>query len=441
MSQDSDKANKEESIYDRFPPPLGQSKNPTDWNIDAFSSPDLARDSGPFHLKEWQRNPVVKDSKESAGMPLYSLVFIMAKDECYIEMLPELWDYSGFNNDGRQRFPQWDPLFATDRKIRLLVWYWLLCRWTIFEKYIDENQSIESYYFSHLKKIPLLALYEYINGEFEPIKEKSEPIQSPKHYIKLREFEDYIKRIADSEEAEISIPLPASLYPGKAQHDKNENLQSIEFFLQNIRIYYENDYEIKIQEPRKGAKTTNHTTLGFKNNRTKQWKAFIELLQKPAPLFNAGPAGASVSPERKIYESKIKLLNEINKKLIKFLNQNYSISIPVNYKLYEKCPKEATGAYKFKFFVGNEKTGVQRLEQKFKEMNDDQLKKGVEDLADKYRKTSDNSVSDEFIAAYNVLENRRILTDKELKEMIEPIKPKEEYRFDKFENVEDLKED
>jgi hypothetical protein len=199
-------------------------------------------------------------------------------------------------------------------------------------------------------------------------------------------------------------PKTAAKYESdnKVSNLKNKDEQSLENFINSLKVIYENDSQIKIQRPGKKAKTFNYTSFGFKNSRTKQWKTFLKLLQDPVPLFNAGPAGTDASAERKNYDSKIKLLKEINIKLIKFLNQNYSISVPLDYKLYKKCPEEGSGVYKFKFFVKNEKSEIEGLKKEFEEMPNDDLIKVVKVLADKFRKTSDNSDSDKFIAAVHV---------------------------------------
>jgi hypothetical protein len=196
-----------------FPRPPVHTLNPTDANIDAFSSPHSEPNGGLFYSEEWQRSPDRtvfewgKDSKRIAGIKLHDLVFIMAKEECNNEILPNLWDYSGLNSDNRRRrFPKWESSFAANRQSRSWVWYWLLCRWTIFEEFITKkNQSIESYYFNHLKKIPLVSLYKFRNGKFRPVDEKD--MQSPEQYIKLGEFEEYLKEIG-----EIFLPLPDNFY-------------------------------------------------------------------------------------------------------------------------------------------------------------------------------------------------------------------------------------
>ena len=218
MSQESETVSQKKPIYERFPPALAYSQNPTDGNIDAFSCPYLETNDS-FIYSEKSQNNIATDATRIGGIKLYDLVFILAKEGCYNEILSKLWDYSGFNNDRYQRFPKWEPSFVMSCQIRSLVWYWLLCRWTIFEKLItNDNQTIESYYFSHLKKIPLLFLYNYINSKFGLVCETE--IQSPEQYIKLDELEKYLKSIA----GEI-IPLPILLYPD--DHLVNKNLENL----------------------------------------------------------------------------------------------------------------------------------------------------------------------------------------------------------------------
>jgi hypothetical protein len=116
-----------------FPPPVLHSHNPTDYNIDSYSSPCSEKDDGVFYSDKWQKG-AAKDAKLLGGIRLYDLVFILAKEECYNDTLPKLWDLSGFNNDTLNRFPQWNEVIAKNRQGRAWAWFWLLCRWTIFEK-------------------------------------------------------------------------------------------------------------------------------------------------------------------------------------------------------------------------------------------------------------------------------------------------------------------
>lgn len=183
-------------LYLNYPPQLHHSNNPTDCNIDIDSSPYSVPDGDQLYSDVWQRQ-AANDANQKGGIRLYDLVFILAKDECYNDMIPKLWDYSGYNNDTSNRFPNWKDVIAKNKQGRAWAWYWLLCRWTIFEKPkiegIDSFNELESYYFSDLKKINLLRLYIFENGLFKEVLETQE--QSPKHYIKLSEFENYIKNI------------------------------------------------------------------------------------------------------------------------------------------------------------------------------------------------------------------------------------------------------
>jgi hypothetical protein len=256
-----------------FPPPFVHTENPTDINIESFSNPHSVANDKLFNSEKWQQSSdrTVTDSEGTVGIKLYDLVFIMAKEECYNEILSNLWDYSGFNNDGGQRFPEWKPLFTADRQRRSWVWYWLLCRWTIFELFkTKKNQPVESYYFSRLKKITLLALYKYENGEFLPVAKEKYPEQSPEQYIKVDEFEEYLEKIGET-----FIPLPEFIDPKPRRVHKKEPNSAITEDKINSFILKGNFWKIIYK-----GKETNLKNL-------ERIRYIIHLLDKPGEEFFA----------------------------------------------------------------------------------------------------------------------------------------------------------
>jgi len=202
-------------ICRKYPPSVDFSKNPTDYNLDSLC-PWLIPDDSWHYSDNWQKDTAKNalDKGDGGGIILYDLVFILAKKECYNDTLPKLWDYSGFNNDRSNKFPQWNDCLAINRQGRSWAWYWLLCRWTIYEVFKgEEDKDLNSFYFRGLKGIPLLGLHKYINGRFEKVEANEEQFpaagasQLQEHYIKLNEFENYLKKI------DKSIPLPKLLFP------------------------------------------------------------------------------------------------------------------------------------------------------------------------------------------------------------------------------------
>jgi hypothetical protein len=301
----------------------------------------------------------------------------------------------------------------------------------ILGKKLMERWEIDAYELLQIMKEKKIMPLGSFNTQVEVTRLYSSQ-DVPRNYEQLLESLQLPWSFVEEIERESNILYPKPEVKG-ASENKVSNLnstdeKSIENFIKNLRFSYENDSEIKIQQPNKKAKNFNYNSLGFNNNRTKQWKAFLKLLQDPDPYFNIGRAGTAASAERKNYESNKKLLTEINNKLIKFLNQNYPISIPPNFKLYKKCPEEGQGVYKFMFIVENEKLETEALEKEFKKMSDEDLKNALINIAEKYRKTSDESYAGKIVAAANVAKERGIVTDQKLQELVEPDRSKEEYK-------------
>jgi len=140
-----------------------------------------------------------------------------------------------------------------------------------------------------------------------------------------------------------------SLYARKGVEPKPESKFECEDFVRSLRVYYENIYEIKIQEPKKQPRTFNHGNLGFCQESTNEWKNFRNLIEGPDHFYKVGSA-----KQRKPYDRKMKNLYSINKKLIAFLEKEYQLQIPKEFKIYERAPEEGAGVYRFKFLVGSD---------------------------------------------------------------------------------------
>jgi hypothetical protein len=196
--------------------------------------------------------------------------------------------------------------------------------------------------------------------------------------------------------------------PRKKSIDKAKPIPqaaNVDDFIRKLKIYFENDSEIKIQEPGKEAKIYNVHVLGFRNNRTKSWIAFIELLENQSHIYNIGPSYV------KDYDIKRKCLSQINKKLIDFFTKHYKIKFPQKYKLYEKAKSEGKGAYKFKFKVGvidNAKASQSKYERYPK----DKLLKKIYELSKKDKN------SEEFLIAISIAAKKEWITKDKVREMI-----------------------
>lgn len=124
-----------------------------------------------------------------------------------------------------------------------------------------------------------------------------------------------------------------------------------EKFVSNLRVQYENDYEITIQEPKRQARNYNHHSLGCIRNDTKEWEALICLLEGSDHLFRTDkPRFRTRKPGKPT--ANIKILNEIDSKLKLFFNKEFGVRLPDSFRTFDHVPAEGTGAYRFKFKVG-----------------------------------------------------------------------------------------
>jgi hypothetical protein len=135
-----------------------------------------------------------------------------------------------------------------------------------------------------------------------------------------------------------------------------------EDFVRKLRVFYESDFEIKIQLPRKPPLSYNQAALGFHRSNGKVWNDFLMILQKPDdPTYQCGIAhGRAYADKSKLqrkkgYDVGQKRLAAMNKKLIAFFTKEYEIQFPKGYKIYEHLPNDGSGIYRFKFHVGGRK--------------------------------------------------------------------------------------
>jgi len=202
-----------------------------------------------------------------------------------------------------------------------------------------------------------------------------------------------------------------------------------------LRISVESDLEIKIQEPKKKAEALDYKDLGFRNETTTAWTTFLEFLKDPSHTYNIGPASISSAGIKKrvlSYDSKRKLLEEINKKLIAFFNKNYPVRIAEDFKVYERCRAERAGTYRFKFRVVDvEPVGDGKKSRTLEKL---------QSLMEEYKR-SDTEQQKRIMAEITPLAADALTNEWVTREEIEyMLRPNEEIKYDPFENEEDVEQ-
>jgi hypothetical protein len=162
-----------------------------------------------------------------------------------------------------------------------------------------------------------------------------------------------------------------------------------------LQISYLDNTEVKIQYRGK-SKNWNCDALGFRDSNTKEWKDFLGILKDRDHVYILGPAysinkGTQQKERNTDYDKNLKLLKEIDKKLIIFLNKNYPVIFPEKFHLYERRPDKGDGIYSFKF-----KTPSTKPSYKSKEQALDRLEKLVLNGA------SIDAISDAVVIAMDV---------------------------------------
>ena len=161
------------------------------------------------NLLEEQLNKISQRAKRDSAIKLQDLTYIMAADESYNDILPELWDKFDLNK--ANRIPQLNYengrldkngnlKFKEDR---VGAWWWVWARLAIITE-------IDEFYFKELPPvINSLPLYYFTRGELIKVEDGNK--RKEDHFVKLDDLEAFIKNI--EEKYSLNIPLPTRLFP------------------------------------------------------------------------------------------------------------------------------------------------------------------------------------------------------------------------------------
>ena len=119
------------------------------------------------------------------------------------------------------------------------------------------------------------------------------------HFINLEEFGGFLKDIEF--DLNISIPFPKPLdwlpqqstiqniethNPANKAPENTPDKTELDKILKSVTLTVENDGQINLKLKGKPKQDISATDLGFRDNTTKEWKAFLEILQEGK--FNLG---------------------------------------------------------------------------------------------------------------------------------------------------------
>ena len=223
------------------------------------------------------------------------LAKILAADPECTKQLPRLWKKFELDRPGPE-----EPHVSSPEKL-FSSWYKLVLRWTTGTV---EGKSMEWLPL----KIRILLKLEY-PGVIE--------LSTLKEFFKRRKIPyPALLREESRNQQHIETHAPANKAPENTP-DKTE----LDEILKSVTLTVENNNEINLQLKGKPKQCFTANDIGFRDNTTKQWKTLLEILQEGK--FNLGLSRLRKNNQvLKDYESKRKLVSEVNKKLIQFLTNN-----------------------------------------------------------------------------------------------------------------------
>ena len=194
-----------------------------------------------------------------------------------------------------------------------------------------------------------------------------------------------------------------------------EDVQKLEDKVSQLIINYENDSTIIIKFPGRKPVEYNYRQLGFRSNETKTWKMLTDILSSSPYTFDFGvaytyPDGSKTNRyKNKAYDSKWKLMDELNKKLLVFFEKEFAWKFPQGYKLYEHAKTGNNGERQFKFIVQppsseDREASFPDIENSFLSLDETELIKSIGQLYNDFSVDScvHNEEPEVLIAAFNV---------------------------------------
>ena len=159
---------------------------------------------------------------------------------------------------------------------------------------------------------------------------------------------------------------PTKQQEGESSPNPEKEATDSTSFIQSLIIHCENDIEIKIKAPEQRAATYSPELMGFRDKETGQWKYLIGLLQSAGGTFSySTKEGTKKSAWR-----------EIEKKLRAFLNSNFGLNLPNDFKLFS--PTQEAGVRKPIFQIHKPED---KIREDFSTLGKDQIAGKIRELA------------------------------------------------------------
>lgn len=256
---------------------------------------------------------------------------------------------------------------------------------------------------------------------------------------KGQEYIDILKSIISIED--LQNVTSANLLPGADSRCSPEALRRLEEKVSQTKVAFENDSSILLKRPDKSQVEYSCRQMGFRSHETKTWKMLIDILSSAPHTFNFGiayiyPDGSKKHRQKcREYDAKWKLFDELNKKLLTFLNREFSWTFPEGYKLYKNAVMGSDREKSFKFIVEptslqtathvlsskREAVSFHEIEKRFLSLDENKLIEEIRTLNDDFSVDSwvHNDPPEYLVAALNVGKDQFGWADEKVRKIIQ----------------------
>jgi len=206
------------------------------------SNDSRQRPSFPSVFFEEQLIAIVQRARANKAIPVWDLFQLMAADENYKTVLPQLWKIFELNKANNLPSREINVDTVEGRAYAL---QYLLARWAAISEY-------EEICFKDLPKYPRLPLYYYEGGSLRELQDDKK--RKEEHFIKLDDLADYLKQLKENHD--LSVPLPMQPFS-----DQDNNASKQQSYDDAVFVQWTISFDAKRGEFLTGKESANKLKL------------------------------------------------------------------------------------------------------------------------------------------------------------------------------------
>lgn len=204
-------------------------------------------------------------------------------------------------------------------------------------------------------------------------------------------LDEWRKKVLPEGDKEIA-PTPAV----SQSHNDQGHTVNPDVFIRGLQVGFINDNSIKIKAPGKKEQEFTCDQMGFEQSE-KTWQLLIGVLQREEHSYHVGTYSADKDPvKNRDYNNRAKLLSNVSKKFVSFLNNKDSVSLPDGFKIFKNMKgRELAGTYKPIFQIVDMPDVIHRAD--IKNMSEEETSKKIAGISKPLKRERDENARNELL--------------------------------------------